>query len=70
MPFRLKPAFWLKAETDRVEGIVTMEKYWKTTWTAETLRETLEGLGMHYTVQQIEEIGAELISRGVLEAVS
>lgn len=67
MPFRLKPAFWLKTETDRVEGIVTMQKYWNSTWTAETLKVELEALGLTYTIQQVEEIGAELVTRDVLE---
>jgi len=67
MPYRLNPVFWLKTESDRVEGIITMQKYWNTVWTSETLKTELEALGMAYTIQQVEEIGAELITRGVIE---
>lgn len=69
MPWQVKPSIWLKTETDKVEGIILLPKYWSTVWTEATLRVALEGVGVTYSAGQITLIGAELLRRGILEAV-
>ena len=69
MAYRIKPAYWLKTETDKVEAIILMEENWTKTWEPTTLQEYLKGKGLNYTVQQVEEIGAELLVRGVIEEI-
>lgn len=66
MGYIVNPVYWLKTETDRVEGIVLMVENWSKTWTAATLQAYLEEKGIIYTVAQVELIGAELMTRGVL----
>jgi hypothetical protein len=68
MGYRVKPVFWLKTEADRVEAIILLPKFWSVVWTAATLREKLAELGLDYSPEQIDEIGAELVLRGVVEA--
>ena len=67
MGYTIKPEYWLKVETDKVEAIVLMEENWTKTWTAATLQEYLEGKGLNYTVAQVGEILDELVNRGVMD---
>lgn len=66
MGYSLKPEFWLKTETDRVEGLATMRANWSTTWTPASLQLYLQGQDLTYTVVQCAEILDELKRRGVL----
>ena len=67
MSYTIKPEYWLKTETDKVQAIVLMPKYWTTFWTDATLQKQIEELGIVYTVQQCAEILDELKTRGVMD---
>jgi len=66
MGYKLKAEYWLKSETDKVQEIVLMPKFWSTTWTALTLKTALEELGLTYTADQCGEILDELKVRNVM----
>ena len=66
MSYTLKPAFWLKTEAGRVEGLVTMQANWSKTYTAASLEELLKAQGMTYTADQCQYIINELVRREVL----
>ena len=66
MGFTIKPEYWLKTETDKVQGIVLMAENWSTTWTDATLQKFMEGKGVNYTVDQCAKILEELVTRKVI----
>ena len=70
MPFRIRDAVWLKTETDRVQGIILMPKYWHRAWTHQSLKVELETIGLVYSTPEIIRINGELHLRGVVEDVS
>lgn len=69
MGYQIKPTYWLKVETDKVEQIILMPKYWTTVWEISTLQAALTELGLVYTTAQMTLIGGDLVTRGVLESV-
>ena len=69
MAYRVIPAVWLKTEADRVEAFMLMPKYWARTWTVESLKQELDKAGMEYSTGDVELIGAELVTRGIIEVV-
>ena len=69
MPFKVAHNTWLRIETDRVEAIILMPKFWKRAWTPQSLKEELAGIGLEYSMPEIEEINDELHRRGVVEDI-
>lgn len=66
MGYVVKSEYWLKTETDRIEGLILMRRNWGTVWTAASLQLWLQGEGLEYTVNQCAEILDELVNRGVM----
>ena len=70
MPWRVKTAIWLKVETDRVEEIILLPRYWGRSWTPRSLKEELRKTqGLFYSLPEINQINGELHTRGVVEDV-
>jgi len=67
MPWKVSNAKWLQVETDRVEAIILMPKYWHRAWTPNSLQQTLTTLGLEYSLEEVEAINDELHKRGVVE---
>ena len=67
MGYILKSEYWLKSETDRVEGLILKPSNWSTTWEASSLQLSLKDQGLTYTVPQCQEILEELKERNVLK---
>ncbi len=69
MGYQVTAKYWLKCETDKVEGLILSAKNWGTTWTAASLQLYLQGQGLEYTVPQCQLIFDELVERKVIEEV-
>ena len=69
MPFKVTHARWLQVETDRVQAIIEVPKYWHRAWTPQSLKKELENLGLEYSMPQVQEINEELHRRSVVEDV-
>lgn len=69
MPFRVSHTKWLATETDRVQAIILMPKFWHRAWTPQSLQEALLDIGLDYSMPQILEINEELHRRTVVEDV-
>lgn len=69
MGFRVKLSKALQVESDRVESIILMPKYWRRVWTSEELCQELNALGLDYKLEEVERINDELHRRGVVEDV-
>ena len=67
MPWKVTQTKWLQVETDRVESIILMPKFWHRAWTPESLQEALADIGLEYSMPEIELINDELHTRGVVE---
>ncbi len=68
MPWGIAHAHWLKLETDRIQSIIEMPRYWHRSWTPESLKEEIEGTQkLEYSLPEIKEISDELLKRGVVE---
>jgi len=67
MPFKVATAKWLQVEADRVEAIILMPRFWHRAWTPQSLKTTLEEMGLGYSLPEVEEINEELHNRGVVE---
>ena len=67
MPWKVSAAKWLQVETDRVEAIVLMPKFWHRAWKPESLQETLKEIGLDYSLPEVQLINDELHARGVVE---
>ena len=67
MPWKVTDPKWLQVESDRVEGIVLMPKFWRRAWTPEALKQALDEIGLVYTTPEIALINDELHTRGVVE---
>lgn len=67
MGYTVKPEYWLKTESDKVEGIILLARNWGTVWTAASLQLYLQDQSLVYTVDQCGEILDELKTRGVLD---
>ena len=69
MPFKVSQATWLKRETDRVEALILMPKYWHRAWTPQSLKAELEALGLEYSLPEVEALNGELHKRNVVEDI-
>ncbi len=69
MPWKVTDAKWLQVETDRVEGILLMPKFWHRAWTDAPLQEALREIGLRYSRPEITLINDELHARGVVADV-
>ena len=70
MAYKIVDSIWLKTEADRVESIILLPMYWGYEWTMALIREKLENnQKLVYTVQQMSQIGQELITRGIIEEI-
>ena len=67
MAWKVTKAKWLQVETDRVESIVLMPKFWRRVWTPESLQGALKGIGLEYSMPDVQLINDELHTRGVVE---
>ena len=67
--FQVTHALWLKTESARLEAFLLMPRCWGTQWTAPMLQKTLGDIGLHYSQPQLQEIGADLLARGIIVAV-
>ena len=67
MAWKVSAAKWLQVETDRVQTIVLMPKFWHRAWTPESLQEELLTIGLEYSMPYIRLINDELHARGVVE---
>lgn len=70
MPFKVAHAKWLGVETNRVESIILVPKWWHRAWTDQSLKQMLAELGLDYSMPEIQEINDELHNRGVVEDVA
>jgi hypothetical protein len=70
MAFRVSRATALRVETDRVEQIILVPRFWRRVWTTESLLEELHGIGLNYTLEELSRINDELHERGVVEDVA
>lgn len=66
MAFKVSHTKWLQVETDRVEAIILMPKFWNRAWTAQSLKDALEELGLDFSLPEIQEINDQLHLRGVV----
>ncbi|GAI65890.1 unnamed protein product [marine sediment metagenome] len=64
---KVKSSVILKVCADQVEALITMPRLRNTEWTAETLHKHLIGVGLDYTLEEVEELYAELSKRGIIE---
>lgn len=70
MPWKVAAAKWLQVETDRIEAIILMPRYWNRAWTPESLKDELkETQHLIYSLPEIELINDELHARGVVEDI-
>lgn len=69
MAFKVKQAKALQVETDRVESILLIPRFWRRVWTQEMLKEELDKIGLVYTLEELGHINDELHRRGVVEDV-
>ena len=69
MAFKLKGAVALRECSDQVQEIICMPRHRNTVWTAESLHQHLDRLGLDYTLEEVERINGELHKRGVVEDV-
>ncbi len=68
MPWKIAHAHWLEIETDRVQAIIEMPRYWHHAWTPESLKAEIEGTQkLEYSLPEIQKISDELHRRGVVE---
>jgi hypothetical protein len=68
MAFTVTKKKWLEVETERVQSIILMPKYWHRAWTAESLHQELTGpIGLAYTLAEVQEINEELHKAKVVE---
>jgi len=67
MPWKVSAAKWLQVETDRVEAIVLMPKFWHRPWRPQSLQEALKEIGLDYSLPEVQLINDELHARGVVE---
>lgn len=70
MEYRVVNAYWLDQAVDQVRSFLLMPERVLKTWTIESLQSALANIGVHYTTVQLEQIGAELVRRGIIEAVA
>lgn len=68
--YQVVPAYWLAQATDKVRGFLLLELNATKVWTTESLQKGLADIGVNYTTVQLELIGAELVAKGVIEAVT
>lgn len=69
MVFKVSDSQWLKTEGDRVQALILMPKFWHRAWTPESLKGTLNDLGLGYSMPDVLEINDELHQRGIVEDV-
>ena len=69
MPWKVTPAKWLQVETDRVQEIILVPRFWRRAWTAQSLKAALGEIGLDYSLTDCQEINAELHKRGVVADV-
>ena len=70
MAYKVIHALWLKTEIDRVEDIILMPRYWGREWTLPSIQEELSNTQhLHYSTEEIIEIGLGLVSRGIIESI-
>ena len=58
---------WLKREADKVEGVLLITKNAMGTYTRVTIITLMEGVGVTYTTDQMDDIIGELLDRKILE---
>ena len=68
--YRVTKKAFIKTEAGRVSGICLTPKFIRVRWTPESLRQTLTGIGLEYSKQEIADVLAELETQGVLETAS
>jgi len=69
MPFKVSRTKWLQVETDRVQSIILMPKFWARAWTPQSLKAALEEIGLTYSLPEIEAINDQLHTRGIVEDI-
>ncbi len=66
MPWKVTDAKWLQVESDRVEAIVLMPKFWRRGWDVAGLKEALDEIGLEYSTPELTLINDELHTRNVV----
>ena len=69
MSFKLKPKVALKVCADQVEALITMPRHRIQEWTPESLHKYLIGIGLDYTLEEVERLNDELHTRGIVEDI-
>lgn len=69
MSFRVKRSKVLQVCTDQVADIVLMPQLRNNVWTDESLQVYLAGMGLDYTLEEVQHINDELHTRGIVEDV-
>ncbi len=66
MPYEVTPNTKLRLSSDLVFAIISGPHRINTAWTADSLREELDRIGVTFTNPELLDIAAELITRGDL----
>jgi hypothetical protein len=66
VPWKVTAETWLRVETDRIQAIILMPKYWNRAWTAQSLKEALSEIGLDYSLPEVDLINDELHNRLVV----
>ena len=69
MPWKVTDATWLRVEADRVSEIILLPRYWHRAWTPQSFQEELEGIGLVYSLPEVQLLNDELHKRGVVKDV-
>lgn len=69
MSFRLKAKVALKVCADQVEVLIANPAQRTTEWTAESLHKYLLGLGLDYTLEEVQRLNDEMHARGIVEDI-
>lgn len=70
MAYKVADSLWLETEVERVKSIILLPMYWGFEWDITLIRtELANNQKLEYTVQQMSQIGQELIDQGVIVEV-
>ena len=70
MAYRVTQATWLASECERVRQILLMPRHRGRKLTLTDMREVLRAVGLHYSLQEMSLLLAELVRQGVAGDVS